>query len=175
MQVFLETERLVFREILPTDIDGMFELDSNPLVHRYLGNKPVKRREESEEMIQSIRKQYIELGIGRWAVIEKESQFFIGWAGLKLNTEPANDHVDYYDLGYRFIPEFWGKGFATEASAAIKKYGFEIMNLPVIYGLAEINNLASRKVLEKTGMQFVEFFDLDGIQVAWYELANPGI
>jgi len=46
MKIFVETERLILREILPTDIYGMFELHSDPAVHRFLGNKTVKSKEE---------------------------------------------------------------------------------------------------------------------------------
>lgn len=53
-----------------------------------------------------VRQQYVDNGIGRWAVVEKESGLFIGWAGLKIETN-VNDHASFYDLGYRFLPEFW--------------------------------------------------------------------
>ena len=81
MKTSIETERLLLRELLPTDDAGMFELDSNPEVHIYLGNKPVKSIEESREAIANIRQQYLENGIGRWAVILKETGEFIGWFG----------------------------------------------------------------------------------------------
>lgn len=69
MNIYAETERLILREILPTDIDGMFELDSDPEVHKYLGNKPIKDKVQIPDMIDFIRKQYVEHGIGRWAII----------------------------------------------------------------------------------------------------------
>ena len=69
MKIFAETERLILRELLPTDAEGMFEMDGDPEVHLYLGNNPVKSIEQSEADIEFIRKQYIEKCIGRWAVI----------------------------------------------------------------------------------------------------------
>ncbi len=60
-------------------------------------------------MIRTIQKQYEENGVGRLAVIEKESGLMIGWSGLKLLRQPVNGYVNTLDLGYRFIPEFWGK------------------------------------------------------------------
>jgi ribosomal-protein-alanine N-acetyltransferase len=74
MQVFLETDRLIIREILPSDEVGMFELDSDPEVHKYLGNKPITNLEQARLNIEFIRQQYKDNGIGRWAVIEKESK-----------------------------------------------------------------------------------------------------
>jgi len=70
-QPTIETRRLLIRELLPEDADGMFELESNPNVHLYLGNKPLQSIEESREAIRFIRKQYVDNGIGRWAVLEK--------------------------------------------------------------------------------------------------------
>lgn len=88
MKIFAETERLLLREFLATDAPGMFALDSDPIVHRYLGNKPAQTIGQSHETIAFIRKHYVENGIGRWAVVEKSTNQFIGWAGLKLVREP---------------------------------------------------------------------------------------
>lgn len=170
MKIFAETERLILREILPSDIDGMFLLDSDPEVHKYLGNTPVTQRTQSLEVIEFVRKQYIENGIGRWAVIEKETSTFIGWSGLKLVTENVNNHINYYDLGYRFIRNYWGKGYATESAIAALNYGFKELKLNEIYACAQVENIASNKILEKLGFQkrntFSYFNSLDN----WYEL-----
>lgn len=99
MEIYVETERLILREILLTDIDGLFELDSDPKVHQYLGNKPVKDKKQIENIIKSIREQYVENGIGRWAIIEKSTNNFLGWTGLKLEKNTVNNHTNYYDLG----------------------------------------------------------------------------
>jgi RimJ/RimL family protein N-acetyltransferase len=151
----------------------MFELDSDPEVHQYLGRRPIKTIEESRNLIAFIREQYNKNGIGRWAVVEKETQQFAGWAGLKLITEPINHHTHYYDLGYRFIRRYWGKGFATEAAKASLVYGFGKMQLNEIYGMAHIHNMASQQVLTKVGLQYVETFDYEGDQMHWYKIANP--
>ncbi len=155
----METERLILRDLLLTDEVALFEMDSNKEVHKYLGNKPSTSILQSREMIQNIRQQYTDNGIGRWAVIEKETGNFIGWSGLKFITEEWNKHINYYDVGYRFHPEFWGKGYATESTMAALDYGFIEMKLSVIYGAANIDNKASRNVLEKCGLKFIEKFD----------------
>ena len=91
MEKYLETERLILRELLPTDVVGMFELDSDPEVHKYLGNNPVRTIEETREIIKIICQQYLDNGIGRWAAIEKTSGEFIGWSGLKFIREYENN------------------------------------------------------------------------------------
>ncbi|MDR3678958.1 MAG: GNAT family N-acetyltransferase [Flavipsychrobacter sp.] len=168
-KIFMETERLLLRELVPEDAGGMFELDSDAEVHRYIGKNPVKNIERSREVIDIIREQYITNGIGRWAVIEKETGLFIGWSGLKLTTSLTNGHINYYDLGYRFIKKHWGKGYATETAVASVDYGFNHMGLTEIYGMADIGNIASQNVLQKAGLQYVKTFEFDGAIHKWYK------
>ena len=173
MKFYLETERLILREIRESDLDGMFELDSNATVHQYLGKNPITTKEQALKIIGFIQRQYKELGIGRFAAIEKSSGDFIGWSGLKLNKGPKeelNGVQDFIDIGYRFIPRYWGKGYATESSLATLKFGFEEMNYPVIYGAADIDNIGSNKVLQKIGLRFVNKFHFKETPCYWYEL-----
>jgi ribosomal-protein-alanine N-acetyltransferase len=173
MCVYIETKRLILREIEDSDLDGIFELDSNPLVHKYLGNKPIKNITEAEKIIQFIQKQYIERGVGRLVAIEKATGEFIGWSGLKLNTgieEELNEKQDFYDIGYRLIPKFWGKGYATESSIEMLKYGFNKLNIDTIIGAAEVENIASNSVLQKIGLQFKNKFTYENTPCNWYEL-----
>jgi len=170
MKIFAETERLILRELLSTDAAGMFELDADPEVHLYLGNNPVKSIEQSEADIEFIRKQYVENGIGRWAVVEKFSGDFIGWSGLKLITEPTNNHINYYDVGYRFIKRYWGKGYATESAKAAIDYGFDQLNLSEIIGIADVNNMGSINVLEKVGLKRLDLFDYHGRLHHWMKI-----
>ena len=72
MKIFIETDRLLLREIVEEDVHDFFELDSDPRVHRYLGKQPVQTLEQSREMIRHVRQQYRDNGIGRWAVILEE-------------------------------------------------------------------------------------------------------
>lgn len=172
MKIFSETERLILREILPSDIDGMFELDSDPEVHKYLGNKPVTAREQISDVINFISQQYIENGIGRWAIIDKKTNDFIGWTGLKFVTELTNNHKNYYDLGYRLIKKYWGQGIATETAIASLKYAFEQLKANEVYAIADCENNGSNKILRKVGLNFIERFDFDGIEHNWYRITK---
>jgi len=163
----IETKRLILRELDMTDDAGMFELDSDAEVHKYLGNNPVKTIEESRQIIAMIQQQYKDHGIGRWAMIEKSSNDFIGWAGLKFITEPINNHIHYYDLGYRLIKRYWGKGFATEAAQASLDYGFTVLNQDSISGIAVVEHAASIHVLQKVGLATIENFTHVGLQHVW--------
>ena len=82
MKIFAETKRLILREVLLTDLEAMFELDADPDVHKYLGNNLIKTKQEAKKTIELIREQYLERGIGRWAVVNKETNEFMGGLGL---------------------------------------------------------------------------------------------
>lgn len=170
MCIVIETERLLLRELLPSDEEGMFLLDSNPNVHEFLGQNPVVSLDESREYIATIRKQYIKNGIGRYAVILKETAVFIGWCGIKFITEPENGHVNFHELGYRFIEDYWGKGYGYESAKAWLDYGFNTMNIKTMYASANIQNSGSRNILEKIGMHPKNEFEWNSIPCLWYEI-----
>ncbi|HTN45650.1 MAG TPA: GNAT family N-acetyltransferase [Flavipsychrobacter sp.] len=167
MKFYIETERLILRDLLPEDAEGIFELDSNKEVHRYLGNNPITTRQQAQEAIAAIRSQYDEYGIGRWAAIEKSSGDFIGWSGLKFITTVENNHTRFHDVGYRFIPRYWGKGYATESAKATLRYAFETMRLEEVIGTCHEENLASRNALEKCGLRYVEKFKWKNLICDW--------
>jgi ribosomal-protein-alanine N-acetyltransferase len=175
MKSYLETERLILRAFLPTDDAGMFELDSNPEVHRFLGNKPVTHIDESRGYIENVRQQYTDNGIGRWSVILKDTNEFIGWSGIKLIKETINDHQNFYEIGYRFIQKHWGKGYATEAGLAFVDYAFNEMKVEKLHAYADAGNKGSRNILEKLGMHYVNSFEYDGEEEVWYEMRNPNL
>jgi len=175
MQFHIETERLILRELRMTDLEGMFELDSDPEVHKYLGNKPVKQIEESQKMLESVITQYKERGFGRWAAIERYSGNFIGWSGLRLNSEYSmNGFTKYYDVGYRFMKRYWGKGYATESGKASVNYAFNVLKLPELYATTEVGNLASHNALLKIGLEYVEdfYFEQENLNLRWYKIEN---
>ncbi len=170
MKIFVETERLILREMVETDIQGLFELDSDPEVHKYLGNRPVKDIATCRDVVKNVQQQYKECGIGRWAIIDKASAEFVGWSGLKYEKNLRKDR-HYYDVGYRLKRKFWGKGIATETAKEALKYGFNQLNLTEICAAAHHENIASNKILTNIGLVFTETFLYDGITTNWYKLA----
>jgi RimJ/RimL family protein N-acetyltransferase len=171
----LETDRLILRNIQLSDIEGMFELDSDPEVHKYLGNKPFTVKSQTENNIKEIIKQYESYGIGRWALVNKQTNEFMGWSGLKFNTITINGFTNCYDVGYRIIKRFWGKGYATESSIAALDYGFNTLNLDTIFGITEKDNIASHHILLKIGLNYIEDFydDKLNLNLRWYNISKP--
>lgn len=167
MKIRVETERLYLRDFEKADAKDLFKMDSNPLVHRYLGKRPITKLKQAEETIDWLLLQYRENGIGRWACCLKEKDEFIGWCGLKVESQFRS--FTYHDLGYRFAPEFWGKGFGFESAKACKDYAFEILKWPKLNGTAEIENMASNKILQKLGFEQTEQFTHEGVLCNWYQ------
>ncbi|KFF03821.1 GNAT family N-acetyltransferase [Chryseobacterium luteum] len=166
----IETERLILRKLEETDVERMFLLDSNPEVMKYIGVPVLTEQSQSLGVIKMIQKQYEENGTGRLAVIEKETGLLIGWSGLKLLTEETNGYKNVLDLGYRYLPESWGKGYALEAAKASLELGFNKMKADVIYACAHCENAGSNHILKKLGFEKTgEFTEPNGI-CNWYEL-----
>lgn len=172
MKTFAETKRLILREIHPDDVDGFFEMDSDPDVHLYLGTEPLQTKDQAAAAIQFIRQQYADYGIGRWAMIEKKSNDFLGWAGLKRVTEEYNNHSNFVDIGYRLMKKHWGKGFASEAAAASLPYAFNELQVNEVYAIADCENIASNRILTKTGLTLIEGFVHKGIPCNWYKITR---
>jgi [ribosomal protein S5]-alanine N-acetyltransferase len=95
---------------------------------------------------------------------------FIGWCGLKQIEETG-----IIDLGYRLLKTAWGKGYATEAAQYTIIYGSRDLKIETITGTAHIDNIASIKVLEKTGMKFSRDEIAYGFPVKTYTLSLPGL
>lgn len=168
--MYLETKRLILRKLEEGDYERLFLLDSHPEVMKYIGMPTLSKVEESKEVVKMIMQQYEDTGVGRLAVIEKESGLLIGWSGLKLNTSEVNGYQNFYELGYRFLPETWGKGYATESGKASLDYGFNDLKTEVIYAYAHSENEASTHILTKLGFEKTgEFIEPDGV-CFWYEL-----
>lgn len=163
MLVPIETERLIIRPFVMSDAPALFELDKDEKVMQYVGMKPLQTVNQTEEAIQSILFQYEKFNVGRMATIHKESGRLIGWSGLKFNQEEVNQHRDFYELGYRFLPEFWGKGFATESAKPFIDIAFEHYQAEDLYAYARIENTASIHVLTKLAFKIEnEFMEPDG-------------
>lgn len=169
MKIHLETKRCIIRDIEESDLDGMFDLDSNANVHKFLGKQPISTKAEALEIILNIRDQYEKFGIGRWAIEDKATKDFIGWTGFKREEKLRPGRV-YNDIGYRLREKFWGKGIGKETALACFNYGFDVLKFDEISGCADINHTASNAILMKIGLQYIEDFEFKGIPLHWYSL-----
>lgn len=171
MDFELQTKRLLLRPLTLDDVDDFFDIKINPNVSAYL-RIPLKTKEETEQYIRKIINEYEKNGIGRFAVFLKETGKLIGFSGLKYRNTLENNHIDFYDLGYRFAEEHWRKGYATEAAIAWLNHGFSTMKLPVIYACAVTDNIGSNAVLQKLGFEFTNQYLVGDTPHSWYKIEN---
>ena len=143
----LRTARLRLRFHDETDVSFMMALNADPEVVRYTGNVALRDEDEAREIIARLAHQS-EHGLGRMVVLDSATGERLGWCGLKLLEETRE-----VDLGYRFFRHHWGKGYATEASWACLRYGFEVLGLERIVASVVPANVASVRVLEKLGFK----------------------
>lgn len=144
----IETERMALEPLKMSDIDLLTELDSKPEVMRYIGSGKPRTREEVAASVQR-RLQEPANGLGAWLAWTKENRDFVGLF-LLLRLEES-EHIE---IGYRLMPAMWNKGFASEGARKIVKYAFEILNLKQVVAVAFPENMASRRVMEKIGMEY---------------------
>jgi [ribosomal protein S5]-alanine N-acetyltransferase len=171
MQAVLETERLVLREYVEEDAESFFRLNSDPVVMRFTGDDLLVSVEEARRILRDYPiADYQQHGFGRWACVLRKNDEVIGFAGLKFLPETGD-----VDLGYRLLAAHWGRGLATEACTAVVRYGFEVLQLPEISALVQLENVASVRVLEKCGLTRTGMVDYRGRRVARYALRRGNV
>lgn len=168
MEIVFETPRLLLRQFTLKDVTILLELNSDPVVLKYLHEPLLQDEAHAETILKTIILPQYEKKLGRWAVHLKDDNSFLGWCGLKYRPE-----LEEIDLGYRFMQTAWGKGFATEAAQETLEYGFKKLNLSLITGRAHIENLASIRVLEKIGMEYIGEGIVDDCPVKTFTMKNP--
>ncbi len=158
--MIFESDRFYFRDFQIKDAEALFNLNADSDVIKYTGDPPFESIDKARKFIQEY-DHYKNFGFGRWAVIRKQDDSFIGWCGLKHNEE------DEIDLGFRFFKSEWGKGYATESAKACVLYAKEVLKMDQIIARAAIKNGASIRVLEKLGFEFQEKRACHGIEDAY--------
>ena len=164
--MMFETDRLILREFVPGDASSVFQLNNDPEVMKYTGDKPFESVESARAFLINY-DHYKKHGYGRWAMFEKNSSDFIGWCGLKYDSEGLAD------VGYRLLKNKWGYGFATEAASYCVKIGFSEFNFSGIIGRAMKDNIASIKVLQKIGMYYWKDDTCGGQNGVIYKIDKP--
>lgn len=149
--MFLETERMYFRQFRAEDAQLLFELDSDPEVMRFISkNQPVLSCIQDDIIPRFISYYSQSPPRGFWAAHLREGGGFIGWFHLR----PDKIAPEEMELGYRLKRSVWGRGLATEGSRALLKKAFGEWAYEKVCARTLITNLASRRVMEKAGLNF---------------------
>lgn len=143
----LTTGRLALRRFTLDDLELLVRLHGDPRVMRYAGG-PMSREQSLEVLRGRILEYYAQHpGLGIWATLERSTGDCVGLHLLNhIRGEPL------IQVGYLLYPEYWGRGYATEMTLRVLRYGFEALGLPQIVGITDPANLESQRVLLKAGL-----------------------
>lgn len=164
----LFTKRLKLVPIADSHVPLVVELDSDPAVKRFIdGGKP-STLVEAEEFVASS-------AGNRWIAFTLAERAFVGWFAWVPGPN------DQHELGYRLRSDCWGRGFATEGAVALRDLAFGNLVSRRLWAQTMTVNVASRRVLEKTGLRLVRTFFQEWPDViegsehgdVEYELLNP--
>lgn len=168
MHLYFETDRLIVRQYILNDIHELSRIMCDVRVHTYTKDKDNPwDKQRTEEYIQfMIYKDFKTLDCFHGAVIEKCSNQLIGLCGLNPYKE------DEPEIEFKIGVPYWNKGYATELGRQIIKESFATTEIKGIYGMALPENIASRKVLEKIGMQYLGNQIFRKHEDSFYYIAN---
>lgn len=150
MAYVIETERLQLRQFTLADVPYILRQLNEPSFIENIADRGVRTLQQAEAYLQNgALASYENSGFGFWAVIEKTSSQIIGMCGLV-----KRDNLEHVDLGYAFLPEFFGQGFAFEAALACIQVAKTQFQLQQLLAIVNVENTASRKLLEKLGFHY---------------------
>lgn len=146
----LETDRLTLREFVLDDAAFLLALVNSPGWLKFIGDRGVRTLEDAKKYItERLVSSYRSFGFGFYVVTRKDEDVPMGMCGLV-----KRDTLDDVDIGFAFLPEYFGKGYAHEAASAVLKYGVSKFGLKRIVAITNLDNTSSIKLLEKIGLKF---------------------
>lgn len=154
--VILETERLILSEFTLADTLFIIELLNSPGWLKNIGDRNVRTEEEAQSYLQlGPLASYLENGYGLWRVERKSDALVIGMCGILKRKVLENP-----DIGFAFLPDFHGNGYALEAAGATLKFASETLNITKIAAITLADNLKSIRLLKKSDFKFIKPFCL---------------
>lgn len=158
MDEILQTERLRLRRFNTGDAVFMRDLTNTEDWLKNIGNRDTNTEELARKYLENGNiRNYTELGYGGYLVELKETGESIGMCGLF-----KRDGLDHPDIGFAFMPQYYGKGYGFEAASAVLKYALEVLHLPKLLGITLPSNKGSARILEKIGLTYTGMIRLPG-------------
>jgi ribosomal-protein-alanine N-acetyltransferase len=143
----LQTKRLTIRKLTNGDAPFIKALLNTPNWIRFIGERNIRNKKDAENYIQAwALDSYKKHGYGPYLISITETNVPIGICGLF-----KRDNLLHPDLGFAFMPEHGGKGYAKEASEAVINYAFEVIKSKILYAVTNSNNEKSISLILKLG------------------------
>jgi len=154
----LKSERLILSEFTKNDASFFYQLVNEPAWKQYIGDKNVHTILDAEKYLENnIIPSYKKFGFGFYVVTLKEDNTSIGMCGLI-----KRDWMDYVEIGFAFLAQYRGKGYAIESSIATKKYAKEKLAISQIAAITDIDNEKSGNLLNRLGLEFDRLISYPG-------------
>ncbi|WP_454059783.1 GNAT family N-acetyltransferase [Elizabethkingia ursingii] len=151
-----ETERLIIKPITLDDAAFLLDLYNRPKFIQYIGDKNLRSIDDAQTYIQNrFLPQLERSGFGNYTITLKENNETIGAVGIF-----ERDGLPIMDIGYSFLEEYEGKGYAYEAAIKVKKIGMTDFGLEKLSAITSKENVASQKLLGKLGLAYVKDISL---------------
>lgn len=165
--MLLKTLRLLIRDFTSSDFADFAHLMADKQVMRFSLTGPMNEELAQEYFQRRILGHYQTHGFGLWALFILDTKEFIGLAGLISQTIDAVEEVE---LAYRLHPNYWGKGYATEAASSIAEHAFKTMQIDHLVSIIDPKNVSSEKVAQRVGMQVWKAAVFHGYEVNIFKL-----
>ncbi len=170
--IALVTPRLVLRSWIPADLAPFAEMCADPDVMRFIGDGSVRTPADAQMSIARSQESWAKHGWGLLAIECLETESFIGFCGLAEPDllQPLQPSVE---IGWRLTRAAWGRGYATEAAAAVVDWAFSTVQLKRLVAVVQLDNLASHRVADKIGMRREQRTIVPGLGV-WVDVYELG-
>jgi ribosomal-protein-alanine N-acetyltransferase len=159
----LQTGKLTLCPLQPADAVVLHRVYQSEGVLRYFPNPEPPPLERVQRFIAGQQAHWEKYGYGNWGILPEGEKEIVGWVGLQFLPE-----LNETEVGFILDRPFWGKGYATAAARASLDFGFEHFKPDHLIALVHPDNLASRRVIEKCCMIYVETLSLWGMELMRY-------
>jgi len=147
----LTSARLRFEPFADSHFDGLYAMNADPEVMRYITGRP-DTPEETRAAIARVQGRWAQWGYSWWSLIEHDTGELVGAACLQhLGHDAANP----LEIGWRLRRDRWGRGLASEAARTILKHAFDVVAAPRVCAIRHPDNVDSRRVMDRLGMRHV--------------------
>ncbi|MBB4842371.1 RimJ/RimL family protein N-acetyltransferase [Paucibacter oligotrophus] len=147
----IETSRLLLREPAAADLAAIFEIHADPITNRFNPGGPMRSVQEAEVLLQGWLAHWRAQGYGYWAIAARQQpEQLLGFGGIMAKPIEGQTGLNLY---FRFRPQAWGQGYASEMALAALALAFEQLHAPAVLAVVRPANMPSRKTLERIGMR----------------------
>lgn len=167
MKSELKTERLTLKPVAQSDLNILFEIITDEFVRKYLFDDKVLDKNQIEELIKTSDETFNNKKYGLWLIILDKTKEIIGFTGLWHFFDEAQPQ-----LLYALLPEYTGRGFASEASRKIIEYAFSELSFDYLDASCDAPNTDSQRVANSLGMKIYKQEEINGLPTVFFRLEN---